>query len=150
MIEVKKAIKKFFAITQGKKNKQEDNEIKTSDLEAKPIYLPSSYGTATINSNKLVEYLNLGDILIIDPTIKKISETGIYVFEYNGHLFVRQFQIMEFGYEEFRNELVYKSVGCYLNDYFLVAKVNVIGAVVSKQIELFHSLYYGSPINGRY
>jgi hypothetical protein len=122
--------------------KEERPKVELWDFDPKEMFMPDKYYTVTMKSSDIVHYFNKGDILIVDPAIKDVKESGIYVFEYKGYVFVRQFQVMPFGYKDIQNKKVFRSVSCHWEDYFPADEVNIIGAVVSKQVEMFHGLYY--------
>ncbi len=86
------------------KNSYENNKsknpflnIKIIDIEPDTMYLPDKYYTAKVNDDEISRYLNKDDIVIIDPASKQVKESGLYLFEFRGHILIRQFQLMPCG-----------------------------------------------------
>lgn len=117
---------------------------KNIDIEPVHMFMPEKYLTARMGVDGMVQYLNKDDILIIDPTKTKIRECGIYIFEKDGHLLVRQFGVAPFGKDEETRKMVYEVGNKYSKHYYVEEELNVIGAVISKHVEFFHGLYYTS------
>ena len=135
---------------QPKEKEAQKKEYEILDFTPSSIFLPKKYYTAKMGYSCYVSYLSEGDIIIIDPTIKKIYESGIYVFEYKGKVMVRQFCLLPFGTENTEDKLYYKSVGTFYEEIYPFDEITVIGAVISKQTELFHGLYYNNPMYRAY
>lgn len=145
MSKDKKKLKKILKNSLTKVNN--NDSVKSSykfelfDFTPTSMYIPDKYYTAKMGYNPSVQYLNEGDIIIIDPSIKEVRESGIYIFEFNGYILVRQFQILPFGKDDYK-KIMYRSVSKSDNEEcFKKDEVNILGAVISKQVELFHSLY---------
>lgn len=133
-----------------KNNKKENNRelFKFNIVNVVPaeVRMPNKYYTAKMEQNYDVDSLNKNDILIIDPTIKNVIESGIYLFEFRGHLLVRQFQVIPFG--EHKN--TYRAIGekkSKDNEYYPIDEVNILGTVISKYKELIrtnhNNAFYG-------
>jgi len=146
----KKALKKYAVKTKNNTNSNTKYEFEVFDFEPTDIYMPKKYYTAKMRYKPEVEYLEEGDIAIIDPSIKKVIESGIYAFEYKGYVMVRQFQVMPFGYKDVKGKKAYRSVGSSREEIYPHDEVNILGAVISKQKELFHGLYYNNPMQRAY
>jgi len=120
-----------------------ENKINTYfniDISPADMYLPKKYYTAIMEADDVVNYFNKGDILIIDPSIKRVRESGIYAFEFQGNILIRQFQVIPSN----KNGLTFRAVGKYMtgyNEIYTPNEINIIGAVISKHVEIFHNLY---------
>lgn len=134
------------------KNKKQFNSImdySIVDVSPATIQVPKKYYTAKIDVDGNVDYLDKGDILIIDPSVNNVRNGGIYVFEFRGHVLVRQFEVIPFG--EHKN--TYYAVGKEKSkdkEYYPKDEVNILGAIVGKHVELFPSLYHNNPLYNAY
>ena len=140
--QLSKVLKKHSIKVKQKDTKSDSSKFKFNIIDVSPVnmYSPKKYYTARMEANDNVDYLKENDILIIDPSIKRVKDSGIYIFEFRGHVLVRQFQVIFFG----ENKNTYKAIGTKKskdNEYYPQDEVNVLGAVISKQVELFHGLY---------
>lgn len=121
---------------------------KIIDIEPSQMYLPKKYYTAKITNDKLSKYLDKGDIIIIDPSSKEVRESGLYLFEFRGHILARQFQLLPWGKDGDKTPY-YHSIASYSNDeYYPKDEVNILGGIISKYTPLFHGLH-NIPIHQR-
>jgi hypothetical protein len=136
----------------GKNKEPKDTKYKFEIYDFSPcqMHIPKKYYTAKMRYKPEVSYLDEGDIIIIDPTATKVRESGIYAFEYKGFVMVRQFQVFPWGYKHVEGKVAYRSVSSTVEEIYPHDEVNIIGAVISKQVELFHGLYYRYPSGGDY
>jgi len=139
--ELKKMLKQNVVLVKNKEEKSTKYTFEVYDFKPVEMYLPKKYYTARMGYMPEVKYLDEGDIIIIDPSITQVKESGIYAFEYKGFILVRQFQIMPFGYKDIKDTLVYKAVASSHEEVYPPDEINIIGAVISKQVEIFHNLY---------
>lgn len=145
-----KKIKKSNLIKVKNNEEQNNNNLLLDfnivNVTPAEIKLPEKYYTAKMEQDGEVDYLSKDDILIIDSTVKTVRNSGIYLFEFRGHILVRQFQTLPF-------ENKYKAVGktkSSENEYYPKDEVSVIGAIIGKHVELFPSLYHNNPLYRAY
>ena len=152
MAKKNKELKKALKMCTVKETRKDDNtnyDFIINDFTPSSLNLPDKYYTAKMSCHPEVKYLSESDIIIIDPTVKKVRESGIYVFEFKGVVMVRQFQILPFGIEGDKRPFV-RSVGSTWEEKYPESEVNILGAVIGKHVELFPNLYKNNSMYRAY
>lgn len=148
--QIAKVLKNKAVKGKNKEAKNTKYNFEIYDFTPCQMHLPKKYYTAKMGHSPEVSYLDEGDIIIIDPKATRVKESGIYAFEYKGHIMVRQFQVFPWGYKHIENKVAYRSVSSTKEEIYPHDEVNIIGAVISKQVELFHGIHYRYPNGGDY
>lgn len=105
------------------------------------IDITQSMQMVRVSRSVQCEFFEEGDYIMIDRSKTKIWESGVFCFEYDGDILVRQFQIIT------SNPKIVKSVFKfpYLSKEYEREKINVIGEVVGRYTKIrgalsrFHS-----------
>lgn len=90
-----------------------------------PYFQDSKYRVCSVCSSHITSELNQDDILIIDTSIDTLMGSGLYLFEYDGVLLVREIEHTTKGY----TTIGYKE--CDEDQDYDITNVKILGIAVA-------------------
>jgi len=115
-------------------NTSQCQTTKIIDVEKGDMGLTPDILTARVVSHTPCQYLDKGDLVMIDPKRKRLWESGIFLFEYEGHVLIRQFQISH----QIKKRGYVRAVATGFDDEeYQKDKIAVIGEVIGKYRAIF-------------
>lgn len=121
--------------TERKRNNKPINE-RIIDIMEGGVEITPSMQMVQLPRSIQCEFFKGGDYIMIDRSKTELWESGVFCFEYEGDILVRQIQIV------FSDPKVIRSVFMfpYLSKEFKREKMNVIGEVVGRYTKIHGAL----------